>query len=196
MKMSKFFVPVAVALAFLGLSACVSDGGKKPAKVSDKTEALPVGRVSSGTWLPEEVAGDNGKASSAPLPVLFTTASIDVEAARDPKAELKQRVVERWALLIAKRGQDAFDYLTPGYKQTHDRVKYGTEMGDRPVRWYRAAFDHSECASEDSCEVAVLVDFKVRISAGMGVTESFAYIKEQWIRIEGVWYHVPTDVGG
>ena len=105
-------------------------------------------------------------------------------------------MVERWALLIAKRGQDAFDYLTPGYKQTHDRVKYGTEMGDRPVRWYRAAFDHSECASEDSCEVAVLVDFKVRISAGMGVTESFAYIKEQWIRIEGVWYHVPTDVGG
>lgn len=204
MKITHWLVLAVVASA-AGLSGCASTGDKGTKAGDAKRVAYrkPVTTVSAeptqsvtpgGVWPPRPEAATAEAAPEAPK--LSSTDHVDLAAKRDPSAELKQRVLERWALLIAQRGDQAFDYLSPGYQKTHDRVKYGNEMASRPVRWYRAAFDHAECADEVSCEVSILVDFKVRISAGMGPAESFAYIKERWISIDGVWYHLPTDVGG
>ena len=115
---------------------------------------------------------------------------------RDPKAALKQRALERWLFLINKKGDVAYEYLTPGYRSTHDQAKYAREMSDRPVLWFRASFDHETCATEASCEVTMLVDFRVRMTAGMGIMTSFAYVKERWIAVDGVWYHLPSETGG
>jgi hypothetical protein len=162
---------------------------RQPASAEPQPTATP-----GGYWPPKPI---DAAATPAEAPrVMLTTDGMKLDAKRDPKAELKQRVIERWALLIGRRGEDAFGYLTPGHQKTHDKVKYGSEMAGRPVRWFRATFDKAECASEDSCEVSVLVDFRIRMSAGMGVTESFAYVKERWIAVDGVWYHLPTEAGG
>lgn len=148
-----------------------------------------------GYWPPHPV--DEAATSSAEPPrAMLTTDGLVLDAKRDPKAELKQRVIERWGLLINRRGEEAFAYLTPGHQKTHDKVKYGIDMAGRPVRWFRATFEKAECTTETSCIVSVLVDFRVRMSAGMGVTESFAFVKEQWIAVDGVWYHLPTEAGG
>ncbi len=207
MKITQCLVLAVLAGAVFGMSGCASTGEKGTRAGDAKRVAYrkPVSTVSKeptqsvtpgGMWppLPEDSVANAEAAAAAPK--LLSTDHVDIKAERDPKAELKQRVIERWGLLIAHRGDQAFDYISPGYQKTHDRVKYGNEMASRPVRWYRAAFDHSECAEETSCEVTVLVDFKVKISAGMAVAESFAYIKERWISIDGVWYYLPTDVGG
>ena len=203
MKISKFVATALAMAVFAALAGCAGGAkrtkageGRRVAYTKPKSEVSTVPRPAvtpGGMWPPVPV---DEAAIAAAAPPLYTTDHFDIDADRDARAELKRRVVERWALLIAQKGDLAFDYLSPGYQQTHNRVKYGSDMASRPVRWFRAAFDHSECASEDACEVSVLVDFKVRISAGMGVSESFAYIKERWISVDGIWYHLPTDVGG
>jgi len=201
MKISRL-VALALALAtFTIVSGCATapekgGHGDKPAytKPKYKTSETPEPAVTpGGMWPP---VPETETAPSLPQVQALTTDGFDLEAPRDPKAELKHRAIERWALLIAQHGTDAYSYLSPGYQQAHDRVKYGTEMASRPVRWYRATFDHADCSSEDACEVTMLVDFKVKMSAGMGITESFSYIRERWISVDGVWYHLPTDVGG
>lgn len=196
--------PAAVALVLL-IGACAtnrSGAGDAPAKeapakaVAVQADVSPDPRAAAtpgGFWPPKPESVD--AAPPAPLPKMLNTDGLVLDKL-DAKAELKQRAIERWGLLIAGRGEDAFGYLTPGHQKTHDKVKYSYEMASRPVRWFRAAFDHAECATEDSCEVTLLVDFRVRMSAGMGVTESFAFVKERWIRTNGVWYHLPTDAGG
>jgi hypothetical protein len=205
MKITQWLVLAIMAGSLSGLSGCASTGEKGTRAGDAKRVAYtkPVSKVNSeptqsvtpgGVWPPHPEQPATAVAAEAPK--MLNTDSVDIAAKRDPKAELKQRVVERWALLIAQRGDQAFDYLSPGYQQTHDRVKYGNEMASRPVRWHRATFDHAECTDATSCEVTALVDFKVKISAGMAVAESFAYVKERWISIDGVWYYLPTDVGG
>lgn len=147
-----------------------------------------------GYWPPKPI--DENAVAAEPLPKMLTSDAIKLDAKRNPKAELTQRAIERWALLIAGQGEEAFEYLTPGYKKTQSKSKYAYDMAGRPVRWFRAAFDHVECSSEQSCEVSLLVDFRVRMTAGMGVTESFSFVKERWIAADGVWYHLPTEAGG
>lgn len=195
MKISSFIVVASTALV-LSLAGCAGVGSKDSSPKGAAAKQVVDPSRSGGTWETSEVNPATDSGTPAPPAKLFNTDSVDLKAVRDPKAELKERAVERWALLIAQRGAEAFDYLSPGYQQTHERVKYGMEMSQRPVRWFRASFDHADCPSTDACEVSMLVDFKVRISAGMGVTESFAFITERWISVDSVWYHLPPDVGG
>jgi hypothetical protein len=206
MKPFKILCTTIAIASLLALSACASNrtatDATDQAPVAPKVQPTPqvsaeprLTSTPGAFWPPkpsDEAAADQ---DSVPPPKMLNTDELVLEGKRNPKADLKTRAVERWALLIAGRGEEAFTYLSPGYQKTHDGVRYGQEMAGRPVRWFRAAFDHSECASETSCEVTLLVDFRVRMSAGMGATESFAFVKERWIATDGVWYHLPPDAG-
>jgi hypothetical protein len=204
MKTLHTFVQRGFSLALiLTVAACASSKSASKAEeeaqprrlnvhVSDEPEPLA---TPGGYWPPKPVV-ETTTATAEPPAKMLTTDGFQLDEKRNPKAELKQRAIERWALLIASRGADAFDYLSPGYQKSHDKVKYGNDMNSRPVRWFRATLDHIDCKSEASCEATLLVDFRVRMSAGMGVTESFSIVKEQWIATDGVWYHLPTEAGG
>lgn len=169
---------------------------QRPQRRNESVDGEPVPTATPGAFWPQSPASDQEAADVAPAAKNLNTDGFDLTAKRDAKAELQKRVIERWALLINGKPELAFDYLTPGYRKSHEREKYSKDMASRPVRWFRATFDHQECLNETSCESIVLVDFKVRMSAGMGVTESFSLVREQWIAIDGVWYHLPTEAGG
>ncbi len=196
-----------IVMATLVVGACASKQpvttapSEAPAQRSVLPEQQPaptepqLATTPGGVWPPRPGDELATEADAPPMPKMFSTDGLALDGKLNPKAELKIRAVERWALLIANRGEEAFMYLSPGYQKTHEKVRYAAEMAGRPVRWFRAAFDHAECASETSCEVTLLVDFRVRMSAGMGTTESFAFVKERWIATNGVWYHLPPDAG-
>lgn len=192
--------------ALLTLAACTSNGGTKttPAAANqaaiDKAQAdfqaqskkQQSGMTKDGQFvLPE--GDDAPKNLYDPSKPRLSTDQIKLDQPRDPKAELERRVIERWALLIAKQGDLAFDYLTPGYRQAHDRATYQKEMADRPVKWYRVLYSSAECASEDNCQVGTMVYFKIRMSAATGLTDQFGFVHERWLRIDGTWYFLPEE---
>lgn len=112
--------------------------------------------------------------------------------------QLKTRPVERWEHLIAKRTDQAWEYLSPGYRSTRDRVDYLKRMSNTPVTWVSAEYYSHNC---DESGVFCAVDLKVtfRLTArqmGVGEIESYNFLTERWIRSDGVWYHVPEDVSG
>ena len=108
---------------------------------------------------------------------------------------IARRAIERWDFLIAKKPEAAWEYLTPGYRDTHDEENYATSMRNRPVKWDKVAFKSVECdAAETSCLARLSVDFRVRSSLGMvGEISAQKEIGERWLKLDGGWFVLPED---
>jgi len=103
------------------------------------------------------------------------------------------RSVERWNYLIAHQAEKAYDYLTPGTRETQTRENYAASMNSRPVRWSAAKFNRKECDA-DRCKVYVDVSYSVAMpgagGAGRSVESSNTQI-ETWVRVEDEWFFLP-----
>lgn len=107
---------------------------------------------------------------------------------------VEARALKRWELLIAHKGGDAYEYLTPGYRGTHPKELYAAAMSSRPVKWKKAEIMDKDCPDEDTCTVRVIIDFELRIAAGIPQAVASSDVqKEKWLRIKGQWYHLPAQ---
>ncbi|UXI67781.1 hypothetical protein [Tahibacter amnicola] len=110
-----------------------------------------------------------------------------------PKS-LEERVVKRWDLLISRQAIDAYEYLTPGFRQTKTREQYSMEMNTRPVQWKKASVLEKKCETEDVCDVSVTMEFTIPVH-GAGNTPGFSVMHEKWMKIDGEWLHLPEKLG-
>ena len=108
-------------------------------------------------------------------------------------AVLKERSVERWNLLIAHQAEKAYDFLSPGYRQTKDRESYAKEMNARPVNWSKVSYTSQDCEA-DTCKVHLSVNYSINTGGPAGTVKTVAPLTETWIRIDGHWYHLPNPV--
>ncbi len=101
-----------------------------------------------------------------------------------------KRSVERWEYLINHQAEKAYDYLSPGFKETQPRDSYAKAMNNRPVQWKSAKFKDKTCDAE-RCKVNVDVAYSV-VVGGMGKpTDSTSTQSETWILVDGIWYFLP-----
>jgi hypothetical protein len=103
---------------------------------------------------------------------------------------LQRRALERWELLIAGDMDKAYEYLTPGYRQTRSLDAYKARARAAALRWDSIEWRSGECLAADSCEVTLLLSYSVRMP-GAGDTPGIRQIEERWIRAGGDWYHLP-----
>lgn len=108
---------------------------------------------------------------------------------------LEVRAVKRWEHLIARQGELAYDYLTPGYRATKTREAYRDEIAQRPVRWQKAELVDVECPETERCEVRIRIDFELAVPLrGGGRINQSTILRETWLRLDGNWFHIPSDV--
>ena len=106
------------------------------------------------------------------------------------KAGPEVRAIERWDLLIARDAAKAYDYLSPGTRQTETRDAYAQKMNSRPIRWEKVLLYSKNCVSESSCKIALQLDINVPLP-GVGNAPSVAFAEENWIRdTDGAWYYL------
>jgi hypothetical protein len=135
-----------------------------------------------------------------------TTGKVDAvttpSSAPDP-AQLGTRAVARWEHLIARRGDKAWEYLSPGYRGTHPMEPYAKAMNNRPVQWTQAEVyvpeegegPSVECLQPRSCTIKMKISFKVKSNLmGVGTLDSWNVLKEHWIHVQDQWYLVPEEV--
>ncbi len=111
----------------------------------------------------------------------------------DPTADVEKRAVDRWNLLIAHKAERAYDYLSPGTRETQTRESYAASMNSRPVRWTKATFNHKECDA-DRCKVYIDVSYSVPMPGAGAVgkaVESTSTQSETWLRVKDDWYFLP-----
>lgn len=128
---------------------------------------------------------------SRALPVMLLAA---LAAGCSRQAPPEERAAERWELLVAGKPDQAWDYLTPGYRETRPRELYAAEISVRQVRWTGAEVMGVECPEQDRCIVKVKIHYSLRSHArGVGMIESFTVSDETWIRSGQGWFHLPPD---
>jgi hypothetical protein len=106
---------------------------------------------------------------------------------------IRARAIERWNFLIAHQADKAYDYLSPGYRETKTRDAYAKEMNDRPVHWSKVTFGSQECDA-DVCKVRLSVDYKVNLGGPVGSVASLGLIVETWVKTKGKWYFLPEQL--
>lgn len=111
----------------------------------------------------------------------------------DPTADVEKRAIERWNFLIAHQAEKAYDYLSPGTRETQTRESYAGAMNSRPVKWTSAKFNHKECDA-DRCKVYIDVSYSVAMPGGGAIgkaVESTSTQTETWVRVKDDWYFLP-----
>lgn len=105
---------------------------------------------------------------------------------------VEERAQARWDHFIERDFASAWEYYTPGYRQTNPREIFIVETNRRPFRWSAAEVLGAEC-EEDRCTVTTRISYRA-IGAPDGqsrmtLTRTF---EESWIRIDGAWWYVQT----
>ena len=105
----------------------------------------------------------------------------------------EDRATARWNLLIARKAELAYDYLSPGKRATETREAYASAMNNRPIRWEKVTLHSKKCEKDDACTIALQVDVTVPSGGVGGMTPSLGFVEETWIRAkDGIWYFLGT----
>lgn len=108
-------------------------------------------------------------------------------------AVVDKRALERWNYLIAHQAEKAYDYLSPGTRETQTRESYATSMNNRPIKWTAAKFNRKECDA-DRCKVYIDVSYSLAM-ARAGATgkpiETTSTQSEIWVHVDNDWYYLP-----
>ncbi len=138
---------------------------------------------------------------SATLPLMLVACATvptgaTPSAGADAASQVELRAVKRWELLVAGKAAEAYDYLSPGFRQIKARDVYAADMKDRPVHWTAAKFNSIECPPNAGyCDVTIDLHYELQSSLpGVGKLASHSPVIERWIGTDGSWYFVPKEV--
>lgn len=112
---------------------------------------------------------------------------------KDATADVEKRAMERWNLLIAHQAEKAYDYLSPGTRETQTRESYAAAMNSRPVQWTAAKFNRKECDA-DRCKLYIDVSYSLAMPGAGAIGKAIGSTSTQsetWVRVKDDWYFLP-----
>jgi len=114
------------------------------------------------------------------------------DSAMTTQERIKARSVMRWELLIDKKFEEAYELLSPGYREVRPREDYVKIMRGRPVQWTRVLFKQAKCEAE-SCivDIEIHAQFEMPVMR-VGTVDTLTVLTENWILSDGEWYLVPA----
>jgi hypothetical protein len=101
---------------------------------------------------------------------------------RDDGAVVKERAQARWDALVKGDTRTAYQYLSPGSRAVTTLEAYDSSV--RKGFWRSAKVDSVRCASKDSCEAQVTIEYEFQ---GRRTTTP---LRETWIREGSEWWYL------
>lgn len=124
--------------------------------------------------------------------VLIFLMSILLFGCSDTPKTLEEKVVARWNFLISGDYTEAYEYLTPGYRQSETLDSYKSRIASSQITWQKSDFEKKECEDENLCVVFVRIEYMylMPVAGGKEMVQSTT-IRENWIKKEDEWYFLP-----
>ena len=126
------------------------------------------------------------------LALMAPLAACAPQVKQDDGATVEKRAMERWNLLIAHKAEKAYDYLTPGFRETVTRDVYAKQKNDTAVGW-KAAHVTGHTCDADSCTVTVTVDVSVKMIGIEKPQSSSVPTEEHWVKAGREWFYLPDS---
>ena len=107
----------------------------------------------------------------------------------EPEQTLEERVMARWEHMIDRDFEAAWEYYSPGFRQTTPVETFVRDMERRRFRWLEADFRGVECAEEDICRAEVRIVYQaLGAPSGMSRMRVPHVTREHWLFLEGQWW--------
>jgi hypothetical protein len=95
---------------------------------------------------------------------------------------VKERAQARWDAVVKGDSKTAYDYLSPGSRAVITAEAYDASL--RKGFWKSAVVEGVECASEQSCEAIVAIEYEY-----MG-RRTRTPLREAWVRTGSEWWYL------
>ncbi|WP_376697025.1 hypothetical protein [Wenzhouxiangella sp. EGI_FJ10305] len=102
---------------------------------------------------------------------------------------VSDRAQARWDALVDKDGKTAWNYYTPGFRDTYPQPDFDYDIRRRPVRWLDAEVRGADC-QEDRCTVRVWVEYDAPSAPqGQRSVKLSKVVSEEWLKLDGQWWY-------
>ncbi len=108
--------------------------------------------------------------------------------------DLQSSVESRWLAIIEQDFESAYEYFSPGHKETETAEAFSLRMltAQMNMKWTKGEFVSANCVEETICEVKIKLDYEYSFSKrSLGGVAVNTEVSENWIQVEGKWYFVP-----
>jgi hypothetical protein len=122
--------------------------------------------------------------------IIFPGCSIKdgIKKGSDEKA-LRQRVAEYWEYKSKEEFDKSYEFEDPYYRNLVSLTKYIRGINSGLMEWKSAEIKEIELG-EGIADVELAVDIKLAFP-GFKKMEHQSRVKEKWVNVDGMWYHVP-----
>jgi len=107
---------------------------------------------------------------------------------------LRERVIAYWNHKIREEFDKSYEYEYPLYRKQVSLVKYIKGFKTDVIRW-KAVNVKDININDDEAVVGMYINMDVKVP-GIRRIERDSLVKEKWVRVEGIWYHVPERAAG
>lgn len=107
---------------------------------------------------------------------------------------LRERVMTYWGHKISQEFDKSYLYEDPYYRKRLDMVKYIKGIDTARARWTSANVKNLQINGDSA-----IIDMKVKVHitvapSARDIEQEFS-LKETWVKVDGIWYHVPKKSG-
>ena len=101
---------------------------------------------------------------------------------------VEERAQARWDHVVAREFEQAYEFMSPGYRATTPLHEYMIDIMSRPVRWTSAEVIGASCL-EEVCRVSVEVTYQAVGAPGpLRHLRPARQIEERWLQVDGQWW--------
>lgn len=128
--------------------------------------------------------------------IIFLGCSIKETVKNAPDEDiLRERVMAYWGYKINEEFDKAYEFEYPLYKKSTTMVSYLRHLNPN-FHWRKCEIDAVRIA-EDVATVDLKMTNQVALHTHKSPRSEFEFkdvvVKEQWIKVDGIWYHVPKN---
>lgn len=119
--------------------------------------------------------------------VLMVAAGCGSEPEATPEQRVSERAIQRWQALIARDIGEAYEFLSPAYRQAVSLDRYKSSIGGA-VAWQDVEVKRVEC-KQDLCDVSLMIRYKYKNNTVAADFESSTVLEEKWVLSDGDWWY-------
>jgi len=107
---------------------------------------------------------------------------------------LRERVIAYWNHKIRQEFDKTYEFEDPLFRKKINIVNYIKGFNTARAGWTGASVEGLKI-EEDSAIVDMKVRVKITVSSS-GNIEQDVQLQEKWVKVDGLWYHVPQKFKG
>jgi hypothetical protein len=104
---------------------------------------------------------------------------------------LRERVTAYWNHKIKQEFDKSYEYEYPLYRKKINVVNYIKSFDTAKAGWSGAGIERVDMRGENAT-VDMKIMVKIAVSSSRDL-EHDGFVKEKWVKVDGIWYHIPEN---